>query len=47
MLIHLAGALAVRTLRVRRMRAVGANRVLEVELAYVTMDDHETLIDQQ
>jgi hypothetical protein len=29
------------------MRAVGANRVLEVELAYVTMDDHETLIDQQ
>ena len=47
MLIHLAGALAVRALRVGRMQTVSANRVLEVELAYVSMDDHETLIDQQ
>jgi hypothetical protein len=47
MLVHLAGALAVGALRVGRMQAMGANRVLEVELAHVGMDDQETLIDQQ
>jgi hypothetical protein len=47
MLVHLAATLAVWAIDVRRMQAVGANRVLEVELARVSMDDHETLIDQQ
>jgi hypothetical protein len=48
MLVHLAGALTVRALDVGGMQAVGANnRVLDVELAYVGVDDHETLIDQQ
>jgi hypothetical protein len=47
MLIHLAGALAVRALRVGRMQAVLPIGFLEVEFAYVSKDDHETLIDQQ
>jgi hypothetical protein len=30
-----------------RMQAMGTNRFLDVELADVGLDDHETLIDQQ
>jgi hypothetical protein len=47
MLVHLASTLAVWALDVGRMQAVCANRVLEVELAHVGMDDVETLIAQQ
>jgi hypothetical protein len=47
MLIDLASALAVRALDVRGMEAVGAGQVLDIELAYVRVDDHETLIDEQ
>ena len=47
MLIHLAAALAVGAFRVCRMQDVSAYRVLDFEVAYVRMDDHETLIDQQ
>jgi hypothetical protein len=46
-LIDLAAILAVGAFRVGWMQAMGANRVLNVELAHVGMDDHETLIDQQ
>jgi len=47
MLVHLAAALAVGAFRVGRMQPVSANRILQVELAHVGIDDHETLIDQQ
>jgi len=47
MLVHLAGALTVGAFRAGRMQPVGANRVLDIELADVGVDDHETLIDQQ
>ena len=47
MLVDVAGTLAVWAINVRRMEAVGADRVLDVELAHVSIDNHETLIDQQ
>jgi hypothetical protein len=47
MLVHLATALAIWAINVRRMEAIGANWVLKVELTHVGMDDHETLVDQQ
>jgi len=45
MLVHLAGALAVWTINVRRMQAMRANRVLEVELAHMCVDHNEALVD--
>jgi len=48
MLVHLAGALAVWALEGGRIQAAGAaDRVHDVELADVGINDHETLLDQQ
>ena len=46
-MIDLACALAIWAVDIGRMQAMGADRVLEVELAHVGMDDVETLIAQQ
>jgi hypothetical protein len=44
MLVHLAGSLTVWGLDVGRMQAVGANRVLDVELAHVDIGDHDKIL---
>jgi hypothetical protein len=44
MLVHLASSFTVWGLDVGRMQAVGANRVLDVELAHVDIGDHDKIL---